>query len=82
LIFVIIQKMSKTLLLACLLVFALSTNFDITSTSVCTSTSGGFCTRWEQNGTVQEQMGSCFPATARVISRNGPIFMLQLKKGD
>lgn len=74
--------MSKGLLLACLLVLALSTNFDITSTSVCTSMSAGFCTRWEQNGTVQEQLGSCFPAGARVLGRQGPIRMSDLRKGD
>jgi hypothetical protein len=72
----------KFLLLAVFVGVVLSTNFDITSTSVCTNTANGFCTRWEQNGTVQEQMGSCFPANARVITRQGPLAMDQLSKGD
>ena len=72
----------KYLLLALLIVLSLSTNFDITSTSACTNTANGFCTRWEQNGTVTEQMGSCFPADARVITPHGPLPMKNLKKGD
>lgn len=40
-------------LLALFLFTAHSAKFNIASTSVCTETSKtGFCTRWEQNGTV------------------------------
>ena len=72
----------KVIVLSLLIIFALGANFDIISTSTCTNTVNGFCTRWEQNGTVQEQMGSCFPGNARVITQEGPRSMRELKKGD
>ena len=74
--------MNKLIFAATILVLALATNFDITSSSTCTNFTAGFCTKWEQTGTVQEQMGSCFPASARVMGRNGPISMQELKRGD
>ena len=74
--------MNKLIFAASILVLALATNFDITSSSTCTNFTAGFCTKWEQTGTVQEQMGSCFPAPARVMGRNGPISMQELKRGD
>jgi hypothetical protein len=78
---VIIQIM-KVVILSLLLILALGSNFDIVSTSACTNTANGFCTRWEQNGTVQEQLGSCFPGSARVMTTDGPRSMRELKKGD
>ena len=72
----------KILLVALLIALTFSTNFDITSTSSCTNIANGFCTRWEQNGTVTEQLASCFPAGARVITPQGPLTMSSLKKGD
>lgn len=74
--------MNKFICIATLIVLISSSNFDITSTSTCTNFTAGFCTRWEQIGTVQEQLGSCFPNDVQVIGRNGNIFMRDLKKGD
>lgn len=61
--------MRSILFIVTLLVGASCANFDIVSSSVCTDFSKGFCTKWEQNGTVQEQLGSCFPGDAKVIGR-------------
>lgn len=74
--------MKKIILIFLVILLATSTNFDITSTSTCTNFTSGFCTKWEQTGTVQEQMGSCFPANTQVIGKLGPIKMKDLKKGD
>jgi hypothetical protein len=74
--------MNTVVTLACLLLLANAANFDISSSSTCTNYTAGFCTKWEQTGTVQEQMGSCFPGNARVIGRDGPIEMQYLRKGD
>lgn len=72
----------KVVVLSCLIMLTFGSNFDIVSTSTCTAIQNGFCTRWEQNGTVQEQLGSCFPANTRLITPNGPLSMQDLKKGD
>lgn len=74
--------MKQVLLLVALVALISATNFDITSTSSCTNFAAGFCTRWEQNGTVQEQLGSCFPGKARVMTPRGLVSMNALKKGD
>jgi hypothetical protein len=62
--------------------FSLATNFDIISSSTCTNITQGICVKWEQNGTVQEQMGSCFPGKAKVMTKNGLMEMSKLKRGD
>lgn len=54
------------LILALFVFYANSATFSITSVSSCTQQSAtGFCTRWEQNGSVVETT-SCFPAHAEV----------------
>lgn len=75
----------KTFIIFCLalLITVKSTNFDIRSVSNCTfQNSNGFCTRWEQNGTVQEQLGSCFSENMRVISTSGFKYFNQIEVGD
>lgn len=62
--------------------FSLAANFDIVSSSSCSNVSQGICVKWEQNGTVKEQMGSCFPANSKVMTKNGLTEMSKLKKGD
>jgi hypothetical protein len=74
--------MKSVILLGCLFVLTLHASFDISSSSTCTNYSSGFCTRWEQNGTVQEQMGSCFPATAQLMTPSGLVQIKDIKKGD
>lgn len=74
--------MKSVYLLACLVVMMMCSSFDISSSSICTNYSSGFCTRWEQNGTVQEQMGSCFPATSKVMTPSGLAQIRTIQKGD
>ena len=72
----------KPLLLAFLVTLAVCSRFDIRSQSRCTDTAKGYCTRWEQNGTVDEMMGGCFPASARVYTPRGLTPMGELRRGD
>ena len=74
-------KISLAILL--LIVSVFSTNFDILSTSVCVSVAqSGYCTRWEQNGTVKENYGSCFPADSYVNTEKGIKKMSEINIGD
>lgn len=61
--------MSKLTILVLCLLFAAAVNgatFSINSVSTCTTQSAtGFCTRWEQNGSVVETT-SCFPGSSEV----------------
>ena len=72
----------KILLVSCILAVAISTQFDITSTSTCTNYASGFCTRWEQNGTVIEQLGSCFPSDTLLMTRLGPKTIDSIEVGE
>lgn len=76
------MKNSKTfLLLAILLVCVYTATFDIKSVSICTQQSSqGFCTRWEQNGSVQETTG-CFPPYTEVYAlENGDVITKKLEE--
>jgi len=76
------MKLNKAIIFTLLISVLLSTNFDIVSSSTCTNISQGICVQWQQNGTVQEQMGSCFPGHVKVMTKNGLTKMSELKKGD
>lgn len=76
------MKQIQCTVLMSLVVLSLTTNFDIVSSSTCTNITQGICVKWEQNGTVKEEMGSCFPANAKVMTKNGLTEMSRLKKGD
>ena len=68
-----------TLILAC----THAAKFNILSTSVCTSTSAaGFCTKWEQNGTVQEETVACFSGETLVLTKKGFKTMKELQVND
>ena len=48
------NKAANFIILALIVLTVYSAKFNIASTSTCTETSkAGFCTRWEQNGTVE-----------------------------
>lgn len=76
------MKFIQLSLFTLLVVAALATNFDIVSSSSCTNVSQGICVKWEQNGTVQEQMGSCFPGMIKVMTKKGLTEMKDLRRGD
>ena len=67
------MKISNFILLFTLIIaYTHAAKFNILSTSVCTSTSAaGFCTKWEQNGTVQEETVACFSGDMFVLTKNG-----------
>ena len=76
--------MQSHILASLLLVLALSTDFNITTTSTCSafSANGAYCTKWEQHGRVVEDYGSCFPAHSLVKTPEGLIRIDNLKVGD
>ena len=48
------NKAAYLIILVLIVMAVYSAKFNIASTSTCTETSkAGFCTRWEQNGTVE-----------------------------
>lgn len=60
----------------------LAQSFNMNSSSTCTKTStAGFCLAWSQTGTVQ-QINSCFPGHAKVMTEKGLARMDSLKRGD
>ena len=70
-----------------LLVVVLAVNasrFNIMSQSVCNQQSeNGNCIKWVQNGTVEEDYGSCFPSDAKVMTYGeGIVEMKDLKVGQ
>ena len=73
----------RVVVLGILLVLSAASGFDIASVSTCTNVSAaGYCLRWQQNGTVQEQLGSCFPGSALVMTPNGLKPMEEVVRGD
>jgi len=73
----------KLFLISAIFVLAVAQNFDILSTSTCVNVSAaGFCLKWSQNGTIAQQLGSCFPGNALVMTPMGLKTMQSIKKGD
>ena len=73
----------KIALITALFILAAAQNFDILSTSTCVNVSTiGYCLKWSQNGTINQQLGSCFPADALVMTPQGLKNMGFINKGD
>ncbi len=73
----------KSIFVSALLILAAAQNFDIVSTSTCVNVSStGYCLKWSQNGTINQQLGSCFPSDALVMTPQGLTTMNMIKRGD
>ena len=79
-IFILNNFVMRVVVLGILLVLSAASGFDIASVSTCTNVSAaGYCLRWQQNGTVQEQLGS---GSALVMTPNGLKPMEEVVRGD
>lgn len=62
------SKINRVIILLVVIHCIFSVQFDISSVSTCVKESEkGYCTRWEQNGTVQENYGACFSKQVKVL---------------
>ncbi len=77
------NKSALLCLIVSIIALAQSTTFNIYSQSICMNTSSaGFCTNWFQNGTVQEQVASCFSEETVVLTNRGFKYINELEIGD
>ena len=74
--------MWKLVLSLFLISIVLGQSFTMNSTSNCLKVStSGFCLQWSQSGTVN-QINTCFPGNAKVMTEKGLARMDSLKRGD
>lgn len=75
--------MNRIIVLIILVALISASGFDIYSVSTCTNVSTtGYCLKWQQNGTVHEQLGDCFPGRALVMTREGLKRMDAIVRGE
>jgi len=75
------SKLFLFVLTLVVLVTAQSYNFQVTIT--CVENSTGYCTKWQQNGSISQATTSCFPASATVMRQDGVLVRMdKLTIGD